>query len=109
MSNKDEHLQVRTDLAIEAKEMFIQEQEKEEDETGVTVKHQQMNGIKIDHVIVDERGSKNIGKKQGSYITIYADGVKKQDTKKQTDAAEVVAKQLVSLLKENKVKKFDVG
>src|SRR5690625_908737 len=104
-----ERLNVRTDLAIEAKEMFIQEQEQEQGAPGVTVKDTQMNGIKIDHIIVDERGSEAIGKKPGSYITIYADGVKKQDTKKQATAAEVLAKQLASLLKANNVKKNDVG
>src|SRR5690625_1411099 len=68
-----------------------------------------MNGIKIDHVIVNKRGGETIGKKPGSYITIYADGVKKQDTKKQATAAEVLAEQLAKLLQANNIKKSDVG
>lgn len=104
-SMENRSFNIRTDLAVEAKEMIT----KKQDTTGVEVKHEQIKGIKVDYVTVDNRGSETIGKKQGTYITIYADGVKKQDTKMQKAASEVLAEQLARLLKENGVKKKDVG
>src|SRR5699024_1926798 len=100
---------VRTDLAVEAREMIVKEKAAGEDTTGVNVEHREMKGIKIDHIVVNQQGSEQIGKKPGSYITIYADGVKKQDTKKQADAAQVVAKELEQLLQDHHVKQGDVG
>ncbi len=97
--------QVRTDLAIEAKDMYVEQQSAKQDSeiVGVYVKDRQEQGIKISHVDIDEKGAEAIGKKAGSYVTIYADGVKTQDTKKQTQGASVLAKELIHLLKKNQV------
>jgi len=109
MVNEQEKFHIRTDLAIEAKEMIVKEKVTTEDSEGIVVDSREVKGIKIDHVIVKEQGSETIGKKPGSYITIYADGVKKQDTKKQSQAAFVVAKELEQLLKQHQIKQGDVG
>src|SRR5690625_3221836 len=81
--------QIRTDLAIEAKDMYVENNLKDEKEiAGVSSKEKQINNIKVVYVDIDQHGAESLGKKPGAYITIYADGVKKQDTLKQ-DQAEI--------------------
>ena len=82
---------VRTDLAVEAKEMYVEQKEEKSDIPGVTVKDKVSHGVKVSHIEVSKEGEQTIQKKAGSYITIYADGVKKQDTKLQANAANVLA------------------
>src|SRR5699024_7696982 len=73
---------VRTDLAIEARDMYVKEpiQKNRETNIGIRSEERDVNGITISYVDISEEGAKAIQKKAGSYITIYADGVKKQDT-----------------------------
>lgn len=104
---KNENFQVRTDLAVEAREMYVQDKEKEKQ--GIIVDERMDQGIKITDVYVNSIGEKKIGKKQGTYITIYADGVKKQDTKRQEEAAKVLAGEIEKLLKKNKISKKQTG
>lgn len=96
--------QVRTDLAIEAKDMYIEREEKTSEIEGVSVKERTENNIRISYVDIDQAGANTIGKKVGSYVTIYADGVKMQDTKKQDEAATVLSKEIIQLLKMNNIK-----
>lgn len=102
--------QVRTDLATEAKEMYVENENKNNQEIkGVILKEKEDKGIKISYVEVDREGAEKIGKKPGSYITIYADSVKKQDTKSQDETAQVLAAELESLLKKSGIEKGDKG
>lgn len=101
--------QVRTDLAVEAREMYVQTEEQEQELKGITFSEREEEGIKINYVDIDEKGADRIGKKAGSYITIYADGVKKQDTNRQIAAAKILAKELEQLLEKNNVGKDAVG
>lgn len=95
----NDYIQVRTDLAIEAKDMYVEKKEtKEQTIDGITSKEKEINNIKINYVDIAEKGAKVLGKKAGSYITIYADGVKKQDTLKQEQAAKILAEELEQLL-----------
>ncbi|GAA0602051.1 GPR endopeptidase [Virgibacillus siamensis] len=100
MSN--EEYQVRTDLAVEAKDMYVEKEENKQQQeiNGVTVKEREESNIRISNVEVDDEGSKLIGKKPGTYITIYADGVKRQDTKRQEAAAKIFAEELKKLIDE---------
>ncbi|GGJ83532.1 germination protease [Lentibacillus kapialis] len=109
--NKDRY-NVRTDLAVEARDMYVEkeeEQEKNQDIKGVTIKEKREGDIAVTYVDIDSEGAQRIGKKQGSYITIYADGVKKQDTGKQENAAQVFGKELEQLMKKNKVPSDSTG
>ncbi|MFC3039115.1 GPR endopeptidase [Virgibacillus xinjiangensis] len=103
MEEKDQVYQVRTDLAVEAKDMYVESESSQQDSQlkGVTIKEREVNDIKISYVDIDKEGEKLLGKKAGSYVTIYADGVKKQDTKRQEDAAKVLAKELEELISKN--------
>lgn len=95
----EKQIQVRTDLAIEAKDMYVQQQQrKSSDIDGVKVIDKQEEGIDVSSVTIDEEGAKRLNKKKGHYITIYADGVKKQDTSTQENAAKILAKELNYLL-----------
>src|SRR5690625_7992953 len=91
--------QIRTDLAIEAKDMYVENNIKDEKKiAGVSSKERKINQIKVVYVDIDQQGAETLGKKQGAYITIYADGVKKQDTFKQDQAAKVLGEELRQLL-----------
>lgn len=101
---KNNEFQIRTDLAVESKNMYVEHNSVEDEEIeGVTVKEREINGIKITDVSISKQGEKLIQKKPGTYITIYADGVKKQDTDRQTVAAEILAKELEKLIKNNDI------
>jgi spore protease len=106
MKEEQTNIQVRTDLAVEARDMFVEQEEKVQKESqlkGVTVKEREQDNIKISYVEIDETGEELIGKKKGSYVTIYADGVKRQDTNRQEKAAEILAKELEQLIAKNNI------
>lgn len=106
----DNYKQVRTDLAIEAKDMYVENEKTEEQQIqGVTVKEREEDNIKISYVEMNEEGAKLLDKKAGSYITIYADGVKRQDTMRQEKAATILARELEQLLTKNNVETDSVG
>ncbi len=101
--------QVRTDLAVEARDMYVEKEKKQSNSKqneikGVTIKERKQEDINISYVEVDETGAEMIGKKPGTYVTIYADGVKRQDTASQEAAAKVVAKELEELINKNNIR-----
>lgn len=85
---------VRTDLAVEAKDMYVEQESKEEKVPGVSVKDEVHNGVKVSRIVISKKGEAALKKKAGTYITIYADGVKKQDTAMQTNAATILANEI---------------
>lgn len=98
------NFQVRTDLAVEAKDMYVnQDQQTSTNIKGVTSKEREENDVHITYVDIDEKGADTLGKKAGSYVTIYADGVKRQDTKAQENAAKILARELEQLLEKNDI------
>ncbi|WP_430785153.1 GPR endopeptidase [Virgibacillus flavescens] len=104
MKNSNEPYQVRTDLAVEAKEMYVEQEGADTNQQqGIAITERTENEIKISYVEVDETGAKIIDKKPGTYVTIYADGVKRQDTERQENAAIILAKELEQLLEKNQV------
>lgn len=104
MAKSNEEFQVRTDLAIEAKDMYVEQEDSQSDQMrGINITERTENDIKISYVEIDETGAKIIDKKPGTYITLYADGVKRQDTKRQENAAGLLAKELEQLLEKNKL------
>ena len=62
----------RTDLAMEAREMFYENSAIDEEIEGVEAEEEDFgSGIKVTRVrISSESGSKSLGKDMGSYITI---------------------------------------
>ena len=107
--NKPKQYGVRTDLAVEARDMYVEKEKPAEEVPGVTVKDDTYNNVKVSHIEISEQGEKSLNKKPGSYITIFADGVKKQDTKMQSNAAKVLATQIIKMMRKNKVEQGSKG
>ncbi|MEI3613325.1 GPR endopeptidase [Pseudogracilibacillus sp. SO30301A] len=107
--NKPKQYGVRTDLAVEARDMYVEKEKPAEEVPGVTVKDDTYNNVKVSHIEISEQGEKSLNKKPGSYITIFADGVKKQDTKMQSNAAKVLATQIVKMMRKNKIEQGSKG
>ncbi|WP_373419459.1 GPR endopeptidase [Salirhabdus sp. Marseille-P4669] len=112
MANKEkknemeEMYQVRTDLAIEARDMFVEKQEvRTEDIKGVVVKERKEGDIKVTYVEIDEEGSKAVGKKPGTYLTIETQSIRQHDTDAQTETANVLAHELEKFLEICNIKK----
>lgn len=103
---------VRTDLAIEAREMVINEKSnqhvgEQEDLSqieGVIIKEREVDDIKISFVDVTKEGEKAIGKKQGKYLTLEVLGIRESDTELQKKVEEVFALEFAQFLKQNGIK-----
>lgn len=98
---------VRTDLAIEAKEMVTSEETVKSTIDGVIVKEHFVQNCKVIKVEVTDKGEQAIGKKQGRYLTIDMSAIREQDTIAQQKASEVLADQLVHFIKESGIKQSD--
>lgn len=96
---------VRTDLAVEAREMAIsgrqgtigQEQDVSEIE-GVIIKEKEVDGMKVSLVEVTGEGEKTLGKKAGRYLTIEVAGIRQQDTELQQKVGNVFAREFAAFL-----------
>jgi spore protease len=102
---------IRTDLAVEAREMVladqaatVQSQENLSHIEGVIIKEKEVNDIKISLVEVTGEGEKNLGKKQGQYLTIEVVGIRNQDTELQGKVEKVFASEFAHFLKQAGIK-----
>lgn len=91
---------IRTDLAVEAREMVIAGRGKnvtdEKDLSninGVVIKEKEENGIKLSLVEVSQEGEKELNKKAGKYLTIEVQGIRQQDTDLQKKVEETFARE----------------
>lgn len=91
---------IRTDLAVEAREMVIASRGKnvtdEQDLSninGVVIKEKEENGIKLSLVEVSSEGEKELNKKAGKYLTIEVQGIRQQDTDLQKKVEETFARE----------------
>ncbi|MGN7399715.1 GPR endopeptidase [Cytobacillus praedii] len=98
---------IRTDLAIEAREIAIADQQKhvhdQEDLSqieGVIIKEKEEEDIKISFVEVTKEGAAAIGKKEGRYLTMEAVGIRQQDTGMQQKVAKIFAEEFSQFLKQ---------
>ncbi|MCK1991573.1 GPR endopeptidase [Peribacillus muralis] len=101
---------IRTDLAIEAKEIALEHKGVIEEVDvshieGVIIKEKEVDDLKVSLVEVTAAGEKEIGKKQGSYLTIEVQGIRQQDTDTQQRVEKVFANELAYFLKRNKITK----
>ncbi|ABO67792.1 MULTISPECIES: GPR endopeptidase [Geobacillus] len=99
---------VRTDLAIEAHEIAVEErlQQKRESASpieGVIIHDQEIDGVKLSHVHVTEQGSASIGKKPGHYLTIEAQGIREQNTELQQKVQRIFSEQLSAFFKQLRI------
>jgi spore protease len=103
---------IRTDLAIEAREMVIAEkagtvgqEENLSQIEGVIIKEKDVDDIKISLVEVTEEGAKQLGKKAGRYLTVEVQGIRQQDTPLQQKVEEIFAKEFSHFLEGTGIKK----
>lgn len=89
---------IRTDLALEAKE--IQEGKGKKDIPGVAVEVDGDEDIKITRVRIEEEvGAKIMGKPKGNYITLEVSRLKENDIDLMEDVSRALAKELITLVK----------
>lgn len=89
---------VRTDLAIEAKEMVDEQQGTTSEIEGVIIKEKEENDIKLSYVEITPEGEKTIGKKAGNYLTIEAQRIRQSDSDFQKKVSEVFAREFSHFL-----------
>lgn len=97
-------INMRTDLAIEERELY-RERENIEVE-GVKVERQENDEYDITRVeIINEIGREKMNKPIGNYITIESDALKNADEDLKDKISKVLAKELKSLIKPDKLTK----
>ncbi|WLR49903.1 GPR endopeptidase [Bacillus tianshenii] len=102
---------VRTDLALEARDMAVerqgQEGQKKNTIDGVVVKEHEVDGIKLTHIRIEDKGADITGKKPGRYITIEAPEIRGSDSEFQRRVEQTFTREMVSLMKECGIKDED--
>lgn len=83
--------QIRTDLAVEAIG-----QVKEKDRKKVESKIEEIDGITVTDVVIRDDGGKEIGKKDGRYITVEFEDITDHDNRKKVES--IVVEQLKKLI-----------
>ncbi|MDQ1001444.1 spore protease [Neobacillus niacini] len=103
---------IRTDLAIEAREMVIADREGSVQQgenisqiEGVIIKEKDIDDIKVSLVEITETGAKQLGKKAGRYLTVEVQGIRQQDTPLQQKVEEIFAKEFSHFLEGTGIKK----
>ena len=93
-------LKRRTDLALEAKELWTESAEKETKLEGVRARDSLREGYQVTTVdILDEQGASSLGKPVGSYVTIQLDALARREEDAFGRAARAIAAELNGLLK----------
>jgi len=89
----------RTDLAVEAHEIWRESAAETTDLQGVVSKEEKIHGYDITKVeILDERGETALGKKKGSYITVEIDALHRREEEAFTRGVHAIRDQLIPLL-----------
>lgn len=101
---------VRTDLAVEAREMVLEGRNSAEAEEnisqieGIIIKEKEENDIKVSLVEITNEGESAIGKKAGKYLTLEVQGIRQQDTELQEKVVEVFTREFSYFLKRLHIK-----
>ncbi|MBZ4666528.1 GPR endopeptidase [Mahella sp.] len=92
---------IRTDLAVEARELYKEGNIGEV--PGVEVEDESSLNVKVIRVkIISQEGQQAMGKPMGTYITIEADKLRDRDMDVEDEVSRVLAKELTALLKVDK-------
>ena len=92
-------LKRRTDLALEAKELWAESAEKETKLEGVRARDSLREGYQVTTVdILDEQGASSLGKPVGSYVTVQLDALARREEDAFGRAARALAAELGALL-----------
>ncbi|MGO4887248.1 GPR endopeptidase [Anaerobacillus sp. MEB173] len=103
-----EKYNVRTDLAVEAHQLAVEEGEQQGQNQstidGVVIKERNIDGIDITTVEISEQGAARLGKKSGKYLTLEVQGIRQKDTDLQEKVQEVFAKEFYHFLNDLGIK-----
>ena len=96
---------IRTDLALEAKEIYENDQ-KSTEIPGVKVENKDLENCKVSIVeIIDEQGSKIMNKGIGKYVTLESNLMKFDDDESREEMITYLKDELVEILGNDKTKK----
>ncbi|QUH21126.1 GPR endopeptidase [Alkaliphilus sp. B6464] len=101
--------QLRTDLALEAREIY--QEEKNEEIPGVAIDNEEIGDVIVTRVeVLDDEGAQIIGKPRGKYITLESASLRKADADFKDEMSKLLAKELKAILpKKNNIKVLVVG
>lgn len=89
---------VRTDLALEAREVIVQHEGPPEI-PGVIVKDEDTEHFRVSRMTIEsDEGARVMGKAKGNYVTILANGLRQRDKVVQDQIAQRVAQELEGFL-----------
>ncbi len=93
--------QVRTDLAVEARDMATETDEASSSELdGVIVEEREEDGVHVSSLTITETGERTVGKKRGRYLTLEAQGIRTENIDVQQTVEKVFAKELGAFLQD---------
>lgn len=90
---------IRTDLALEAQELWRESAQEESELAGVAATEEEISGMTVTRVrVLDERGVKYLNKPIGNYTTVEITGITRRDADIFPRAIDTVAGELSKML-----------
>ena len=101
--------QLRTGLALEAREIY--KEQSQEELPGVSVDKQEVGDVLITRVeVLDDNGANALGKPKGKYITLESSSLRKADADFKDEMSKLLAKELKAVVpKKENIKVLVVG
>lgn len=91
----------RTDLALEARELWMEAAEEQTQLEGVKAREGEREGFPVTTVeILDSQGAQAIGKPVGRYVTLELGGLARREEEAFPRAAKAIAEELTAMLKD---------
>ncbi|WP_188206213.1 GPR endopeptidase [Alkalibacillus aidingensis] len=101
---EEKSFQPRTDLALEAREMFVEQNpDKKEELDGIIIKEYKHEEVKLTRVTIDEQGSERVGKNPGEYITLESHRLRDLDYHFEKQIATMLGNELERLIKNHDI------
>lgn len=97
---------IRTDLALEAKEMYQENADKTSEMPGVKIENKELENCTVTKVeILDDQGSQIMNKGIGKYVTLESNLMKFDDDESREEMITYLKEELVDILGTDKTKK----
>lgn len=96
----------RTDLAVEAKEWFIEKNpDKKQEVDGIIINEFEEHDVKLTRVEIDESGAERVGKSPGEYITIESQRLRNLERDFLKQVSTILGQELNRLLERHAIPK----
>ena len=93
--------QIRTDLALEVRELY--QEEKQQEIPGVAVEQEELKNVTVTRVeILNEDAEKIMGKRKGKYITLECVGLRRPDADLKDEVSKLLATEMRRLINKDK-------